>query len=65
MTPGAVIADMIRITAPHFTAGLIFQNDVVVTAAPILHYMRGWSRKQVEEYCVRKRWVYLIRWGSR
>lgn len=53
---------MIRISAPHFTAGVVFENDIVVRTAPILHYMRGWSRAQVEAYCNKKKWTYLIRW---
>jgi hypothetical protein len=56
--------EMIRITAPHFTAGLVFQNDIVVKTAPILHYMNGWSLKQVEAHCKRKKWTYLVKWTN-
>jgi hypothetical protein len=54
-------AEMIRITAPHFTAGVVFQDDIVVKAAPILNYMRGWNRFKVEAYCIKKKWPYLIK----
>lgn len=46
-----------RITAPHFVAGLVLNaNQVVVRAAPILRYMLGWSRHHVRNYCARKHW---------
>ena len=54
--------DMIRIEAPYFTAGLVFEDDIVVGAAPIIKYMKGWTRFAVEVYCVRRGWKYLIRW---
>jgi hypothetical protein len=42
---------LIRITAPHFVAGII-RGD----AAPILHYMRGWSVARIRAYCAWKGW---------
>lgn len=43
---------MIRILAPHFTAGVI----VGQRAAPILHYMRTWSADRISAYCQSKGW---------
>lgn len=59
---------MIRIVAPHFVAGVdlsvqsvpersTVQLWMVVHAAPILNYMRGWSKDKVLIYCARKGWT--------
>jgi hypothetical protein len=42
----------LRITAPHFCAGIVRGG----LCAPIIAYMRGWTRMRIEEYCVRKGW---------
>jgi hypothetical protein len=47
----------IRITALHFCAGVVLHNDVVVRAAPILKYMRGWKRDRVVRYAQLKGWM--------
>ena len=47
---------IVRITAPHFCVGLLFRNQVVVEAAPIVKYMRGWNGAAVEAYVKKKRW---------
>lgn len=52
---------MIRILAPHFTAGVVFATgavgiEMVVRVPPIVKYMKGWSRAEVLDYCARKRW---------
>jgi len=47
---------MIIIDAPHFYAAVVFGDGVVSRAAPIVAYMRGWSRSKVLEYCQKKRW---------
>lgn len=44
------------IDAPHFVAGIVLWDDVVVEVSPIVKYMKGWSRKQVRQYCERKSW---------
>src|SRR5258708_4435738 len=46
------------IDAPHFYCGIVLWDDRVAEAAPIVKYMRlrKWSRKQVRDYCVEKRW---------
>ncbi len=48
------------IDAPHFYAGIILEQDVVIQAAPIVKYMRGWSRDRVRDYCRQKRWTVQI-----
>jgi len=45
-----------RIEAPHFTAGIVLQDDIVVETAPILKYMKQWGRDQVRDYCRSKGW---------
>lgn len=45
-----------RISAPHFVAGVIAENGCVMQTAPILHYMRGWNGARVAAYVTRKGW---------
>lgn len=54
---------LVRITAPHFVAGLIYdpETDRVTMAAPILRYMMGWSRDMVADYCKSKDWTATTR----
>jgi hypothetical protein len=49
-----------QITAPHFTAGIVLENDRVVTVPPILKYMWGWHRNYVRDYCKRKGWTITV-----
>lgn len=46
---------MIRITAPHFCAGII-RGD----AAPILRFMKGWSVRRIRGYCRAKGWQFEL-----
>jgi len=46
---------LIRITAPHFCAGITNGR-----AAPILQYMRGWTVKRIQAYCVAKGWLFEV-----
>lgn len=50
------------IDAPHFFAGIVLQNDVVVEAADIVKYMRKgkWTRDKVRDYCKRKGWKVTV-----
>lgn len=48
------------IDAPHFYAGIVLEGDIVTESAPILKYMRGWSRDKVREYCKLKGWKVLV-----
>lgn len=47
-----------QIQSDNFRAGIVLFDDVVVEAAPIVHYMkRGkWGRDRVRDYCRSKGW---------
>lgn len=47
---------MIRITAPHFCAGVL----VGVRAAPIVGYMRTWLVSDILQHCMFRGWVTEI-----
>lgn len=49
-----------QIKATHFTAGIVMTDDVVIEAAPIIKYMRGWTRAAVRNYCNKKRWKISV-----
>ncbi|MBF0102055.1 MAG: hypothetical protein HQK77_14225 [Desulfobacterales bacterium] len=51
---------MIRITAPHFVAGLEIKDRIVVRAAPIIRYMVGWPIGTVKDYCDKKGWKFEV-----
>jgi hypothetical protein len=56
-----MIEILAEIRAPQpkpFVAGIVLWDDVVVEAAPILHYMKSghWTRERVREYCRGKGW---------
>jgi hypothetical protein len=44
---------MLRIEAPHFTAGIVRGG----LCAPILLYMKGWTRREIEAYCAERKWT--------
>jgi len=50
------MSDALQISSDRFIAGVEFERDKVVRAAPIVKYMRGWSRKRVLDYCDKKGW---------
>lgn len=41
-----------RITAPHFCAGIVRGG----LCAPIIRYMKGWTRARIVAYCASKGW---------
>lgn len=48
---------LIRITAPHFAAGVVMDSSrMVFKTAPILKYMKSWSLDRIQKYCKRKEW---------
>ena len=59
---------IVRITAPHFCAGIIlYEKEVhykkynrsriyLNTTAPILHYMEDWTFGKIARYCKIKNW---------
>ncbi len=61
------LEQVFQITAPHFCAGGAYERPNVNSktarvkdAAPIIHYMVGWSIEEVKVYCHKKRWKYEI-----
>lgn len=48
------------INAPYFCAGVVIEDGRVVRAAPIIHYMRGWSQTRAMDYCRRKGWEFVL-----
>lgn len=51
-----------QIKAPHFTAGIVLWDDIVVEAAPIVGFMKKgkWTRTVVREYCKSKGWKISV-----
>jgi hypothetical protein len=49
-----------QITSPHFTAGIVLEDDRVREAAPIVGYMWGWHRDYVRYYCKKKGWKIKV-----
>ena len=48
---------LLRITSPHFVAGV--EGDTggrIVKAAPIVQYMLKWTEAAVKAYCANKGW---------
>ena len=45
-----------------FCAGIVLWDDVVVEAAPIVHYMKRqrWTRDQVRDYCAKRGWTVTV-----
>lgn len=52
---------LVQIMAPHFTAGVLVDedNEIVIATAPIVKYMKGWTLSKVRDYCGRKGWSSL------
>lgn len=48
----------VRIVAPHFVAGIELSGEFCISAAPILHYMVGWSIIDIVKYCNMKQWYF-------
>ena len=49
---------MIRITAPHFVAGIIYRKGKLNICAPIIYYMQNWPLSKIFWYCRKKKWKY-------
>lgn len=46
------------IASSYFTCGVFFGPDNRVSdSAPIVKYMKGWTREAVITYCHKKRWT--------
>ncbi len=46
------LTTLVRITAPHFVAGVV----VGCRAAPIIGYMKRWDRGRIVAYCSKRGW---------
>jgi hypothetical protein len=57
-----VIEILAQVSAPHFVAGIVLVDDRVTKAAPILHFMRGWSRDRVRAFCLESNWNIRVVW---
>jgi hypothetical protein len=51
---------LVQIRNRKFVAGIVMINDVVRETAPILRFLKGWSRQRVWEYCARHHWQIEI-----
>jgi hypothetical protein len=51
---------LFQIKASYFCAGGEIADNRVIDSAPIIQYMKGWSYKQVYEYCQRKKWEFRM-----
>lgn len=49
-----------QITSHYFCCGILLREDIVVDAAPIVGYMRGWTRGRVRAYVEKKRWAVSV-----
>lgn len=46
-----------QVTSRRFTAAIVLRDDIVTETAPILRFMKRWSRDRVRDYCQRNRWT--------
>lgn len=60
MDVAAVTEMLASIDAPHFFAGIVLLDDKVIEAAPIVGYMKKWTRARVRAYCDGKGWKVLV-----
>lgn len=49
-----------QVTAPHFCAGIVMENDVCTDAAPILRWAVGKRHAELRQYFARKGWRVSI-----
>jgi hypothetical protein len=57
-----VVEILAQVSAPHFVAGIVLCDDKVTKAAPILRFMRGWSRDRVRSHCHENNWDIRVVW---
>lgn len=48
--------DLVQVTAPHFCAGIILRDGIVIDAAPILGWTMGKDRAYLSRYFASKGW---------
>lgn len=51
---------LIAVDAPHFYAGIVLQDDIVIEAAPILKWTIGKRRDYLRNYFMRKGWKAFV-----
>lgn len=47
---------IVQVDAPHFCAGLVFKNGVVISTAPILSWAMGKDIEYLAKYFKKKGW---------
>lgn len=50
---------ILSVDAPHFVAGIVFDQNTVKRAAPIIKYMTGWSKEKMTTYCEYRGWKII------
>lgn len=45
---------------PRFCAGVVLWDDKVIEAAPIVQFMRRWSRDDVRRHCAANGWTISV-----
>lgn len=48
--------DTYRVSAPHFVAGVVVYNGLIINAAPILKWCIGNRLSYFRGYCDKKKW---------
>lgn len=48
----------VLIDSGYFYCAVVVRDKVVIEAAPIVRYMKGWSSLRVRDYCKSKGWKY-------
>lgn len=51
---------LVSIEAPHFCVGIVARDGKVIEAAPIVRYMKGWTGREVADYCRKKGWRWEV-----
>ena len=51
---------LVRVEAPHFVAGIVFQRRKAVETAPILRWALGSGWSWFSRYCERNGWKLLV-----
>ena len=49
---------LVRVVAPHFVAGIVARDGVVIDAAPILSWSIGKTQNYLTKYFNKKGWTY-------
>jgi hypothetical protein len=51
---------LVAVDAPHFYAGIVLENEVVIRAAPILKWTIGKRRDWLSQYFKQKGWKATV-----